>query len=138
VTSGPSTGISPRRAEISPLEEYQRQLRAGSFSFQYSPQAGRGFFPPRVLCPFTGSTELEWREASGLGTVYATTVVHPREGEPYNVAVIECDEAFRLMSRVEGLPPDEVRIGQRVRVQIRHPGDGLASFPVFVPLDAAS
>ena len=64
-------------------------------------------FYPRVLCPFTGSDKLEWRVSKGLGTVYATTVVHPGEGAPYNVALIDCDEGFRLMSRVEDIAPDE-------------------------------
>jgi uncharacterized OB-fold protein len=41
--------------------------------------------------------------------------VYPRKGEPYNVALIDCDEGFRLMSRVEGIPPMDVAIGTRVR-----------------------
>jgi len=49
----------------------------------------RAVFYPRVICPFTGNTALEWRIASGLGTVYATTVTHPAQGEPYNVALID-------------------------------------------------
>ena len=64
-----------------------------------------------MLCPFTGSDKLEWRVSKGLGTVYATTVVHPAEGEPFNVALIDCDEGFRLMSRVEDIAPEQVNIG---------------------------
>ena len=75
-------------------------------------------FYPRVLCPFTGSDELEWRVSKGLGTVYATTVVHPAEGKPFNVALVDCDEGFRLMSRVEDIAPEQVRIGQRVRFRV--------------------
>ena len=75
-------------------------------------------FYPRVLCPFTGSDQLEWRISKGLGTVYATTVVHPAEGKPFNVALIDCDEGFRLMSRVEDIAPEQVRIGQRVRFRV--------------------
>ncbi|MCU1375523.1 MAG: nucleic-acid-binding protein containing a Zn-ribbon [Actinomycetia bacterium] len=124
----------PGTAETSPLHQYQEHLRNGSFRYQFSPRAGRGFFPPRVLCPFTGATELEWREASGFGTVHATTVVHPRDGEPYNVALVECDEGFRLMTRVEGIDPAAVAIGQRVRVSIRLPDGDEAPHPVFEPV----
>ena len=48
-------------------------------------------FYPRVICPFTGSDALQWRVSKGMGTVYATTVVYPQTGEPYNVALIVLD-----------------------------------------------
>ena len=76
---------------------------AMSSTYQFSPEAGRAVFYPRMLCPFTGSDRLEWRISKGLGTVYATTVVHPIEGKPFNVALIDCDEGFRLMSRARPL-----------------------------------
>jgi uncharacterized OB-fold protein len=117
----------------SPLHEFQEHLRSGKFCYQFSTRADRGFFPPRVVCPFTGSTELQWREASGLGTVYSTTVVHPREGTPYSVVLVDCDEGFRIMSTVVDVDPDEVTIGLRVSVRINEGSEKVAPFPVFVP-----
>ena len=111
--------------------------RKGELAYQWSPAAGRAVFYPRVLCPFTGSTALEWRVASGLGTVYATTVTHPAQGEPYNVALIDCDEGFRLMSRVEDIDPMQVRIGMRVRFRIHRPGGDEPPYPVFIPAENA-
>ena len=100
--------------EQSPLAVYQAHLKKGELAYQWSPEAGKAVFYPRVICPFTGSDRLEWRVSAGLGSVYATTVVHPaREGTPYNVALIVCDEGFRLMSRVEEIPPEAVRIGMQ-------------------------
>jgi uncharacterized OB-fold protein len=76
--------------------------------------------------------------SNGLGTVYATTVVHPaREGGPYNVALIDCDEGFRLMSRVEGIAPEAVRIGMRVKFRVHRPGGDESPYPVFVPMEGA-
>jgi len=69
-----------------PLKTYLDHLARGELAYQFSPEAGRAVFYPRVLCPFTGSDRLEWRISKGLGTVYATTVVHPVEGRPFNVA----------------------------------------------------
>jgi uncharacterized OB-fold protein len=89
-----------------------------------------------VICPFTGSDKLEWRISKGLGTVYATTIVHPAEGKPFNVALIDCDEGFRLMSRVEDIAPEAVRIGQRVRFRVHTPS-GDDPYPVFTPLEGA-
>src|SRR5262249_31661249 len=82
-----------------PLKTYLDHLARGELAYQFSPEAGRAVFYPRMLCPFTGSDRLEWRISKGLGTVYATTVVHPIEGKPVNVALIDCDEGFRLRRR---------------------------------------
>src|SRR5262245_24394354 len=101
--------------ETSPLKTYIDHLEHGELAYQFSPEAGKAVFYPRIVWPFTGSERLEWRVSQGLGTVYATTVVHPQEGAPYNVALIDCDEGFRLMSRVEDVAPEDVKIGQRVR-----------------------
>ena len=71
--------------------------------------------------------------SAGAGTVYATTAVHPPEGAPFNVALIDCDEGFRLMSRVEDIPPADVKIGMRVRFRVHRPGGEEPPCPVFVP-----
>jgi uncharacterized OB-fold protein len=117
----------------SPLKTYLDHLEKGQLAYQFSPEAGKAVFYPRVLCPFTGSSKLEWRISKGLGTVYATTVVHPGEGAPYNVALIDFDEGFRLMSRVEGIAPDKVCIGQRVRLRVQAKAGDEDPFPLCVP-----
>ena len=121
--------------ESSPRATYVEHLKRGELAYQFSPAAGRAVFYPRVLCPFTGSDALEWRVSAGLGIVHATTVVHPAEGAPFNVALIDCDEGFRLMSRVEGIDPIEVKIGQRVRLRVHRPGGDEPPCPVFVPAE---
>ena len=122
----------------SPLAIYQAHLDRGELAYQWSPEAGRAVFYPRVLCHFSGSTALEWRVASGLGTVYATTVTHPMQGEPYNVALIDVDEGFRLMSRVEDIAPLDVRIGMRVRFRVHAAERDEPPYPVFTPADSAA
>ena len=122
------------RISQSPLAIYQAHLDRGELAYQWSPKANRAVFFPRVLCPFTGSGDLEWRVSAGLGTVYATTVTHPREGAPYNVALVDCDEGFRLMSRVEDIPPEAVAIGMRVRFRVHKPPGDEPAYPVFAPV----
>jgi uncharacterized protein len=122
------------RTKESPLAVYQAHLDKGELAYQWSPQANKAVFYPRVICPFTGSDRLEWRVSTGLGTVYATTVTHPREGAPYNVALIDCDEGFRLMSRVGDIPPEAVKIGMRVKFRVHRPGGDEPAYPVFVPV----
>ncbi|MGA2550303.1 MAG: OB-fold domain-containing protein [Burkholderiaceae bacterium] len=119
----------------SPLAVYLSYLRQGQLAYQYSPQAQRPVFFPRVICPFTGSDQLEWRVSAGLGTVYSVTVVFPKEGPEYNVALIDCDEGFRLMSRIHGVNNSEIQIGMRVSFTAFQSADDEDPYPVFVPLD---
>jgi len=100
-----------------PYARYLQHLKAGELAYQFSPEAGRAVFFPRVRCPYTGVDCLEWRISAGVGTVYSTSVVYPRKGDPYNVALIDLDEGFRMMSRVVTDDPMQVSIGQRVRFQ---------------------
>jgi len=123
--------------EASPLAVYQSYLDKGELAYQWSPAAGRAVFYPRLVCPYSGSTDLEWRVASGLGTGYAATVTHPRQGEPYNGALIDCDEGFRMMGRSEAIAPMQVASGMRVRFRV-HPAAGdQPAYPVFVPAEGA-
>ena len=119
----------------SPLAVYQAHLDKGELAYQWSPKAARAVFYPRVVCPYSGSTELEWRVASGLGTVYATTVTHPFKGDGYNIALVDCDEGFRMMGRVEEINPTAVKIGMRVKFRA-HPAEGdQPTYPVFTPAE---
>ena len=110
----------------SPAERYAAAARAGVLAYQWDPAAGHPVFPPRLVAPGTGTTELEWRESAGRGTVYSLTWIRPREGEPYNVALIDLDEGFRIMSRVDA-PAEAVRIGVAVTVRF---DDGVPVFEV--------
>lgn len=118
-------------AHGSPLAQFRDHLRRGELAYQFDAAAGRPVFYPRVLGPGTGTAGLEWRVSEGVGTVHAVTVISPRGEPPYNVVLVDMDEGFRLMSRVEDVPADEVRIGMRVRV--RAAGGDDAPYPVFVP-----
>jgi hypothetical protein len=117
----------------SPLTTYLAHLTRGELAYQFSPSTGGAVFYPRVIAPKTGKADLEWRISQGLGTVHSTTVVHPQQGEPYNVALIDVDEGFRMMSRVEDIAPARVKIGMRVRFRTHAAEGDEAPYPVFVP-----
>lgn len=122
-------------ATTSPLATYLAYLEKSELAYQFSPSTNTAVFYPRVISPATGHADLEWRVSKGLGTVHATTVVHPQQGEPYNVALIDVDEGFRMMSRVEDIAPTAVTIGMRVTFRV-HPGrDDEPPYPVFVPVE---
>ncbi|MQA81555.1 MAG: hypothetical protein GEV10_24240 [Streptosporangiales bacterium] len=116
----------------SPYETYREHCRRGALMHQTSLD-GTAVFYPRLVAPGTGETALVWRESCGRGTVYATTVIRPRRAEPYNVVLVELDEGFTMMSRVDGVEPEKVEIGMRVEVRMEPVGDDGEPWPVFVP-----
>jgi uncharacterized protein len=127
----------PDLKQQSPLGRYLEHCKRGELAYQVCTDDGSAVFFPRVVAPKTASPNLEWRVSKGLGTVYATTVVYSKDQSPYNVALIDVDEGFRMMSRVEDIEPLDVRIGMRVRVRM-HPGnDKQPPYPVFVPVGSA-
>ena len=112
-------------------EHYQAALNEGRFLIQHCTACGRHVFYPRSICPHCWSERLDWVAPQGTGTVYSTTTVRrkPEAGGSYNVALIDLDEGVRMMSRVEGLPPTDVKIGMRVRAAvINENGAGLVIF----------
>jgi hypothetical protein len=117
---------------VQPDVEYKAHLQKGRFALQRSRSTGRYVFYPRVAEPGTGNQDLEWVDASGLGTVYAVTVIYPKPpNAPYDVVLVDLDEGPRLMSRVDGIAAEGVRIGMRVKARIASAGD--EAFVVFDP-----
>ena len=113
---------------------YRRHLENGKLGYQRCADCAAAVFYPRVLCPVCGSGTLEWRESAGRGTVYATTAVHSRSRDPRNVVLVDLDEGFRMMSRVEGVPAEDVEVGMRVRFEVRR-GEEVEPVAVFVRED---
>jgi uncharacterized OB-fold protein len=101
-------------------------------------------FYPREVCPrCLSADDLEWRESSGVGSVYAVSVQH-RPGNPtmadrvpYAVALVEVDAGdgsttIRVMSNVVNCDPLSVRVGDAVALTWEPLSDG-RHLPVFQP-----
>ena len=106
-----------------PAVTYRRHLENGKLGYQRCADCSAAVFYPRVLCPICGSGALEWRESAGRVTVYATTAICSRDRDPRNVVLVDLDEGFRTMSRIEGVPAEEVEVGARVRFEVRRGGE---------------
>ena len=123
--------------KVSPYTTSRDHCNRGELAYQVCTDDDKVIFYPRVASPGTASPHLQWKVSAGLGTVYATTTVHQKDMKPYNVALINVDEGFRMMSRVEDIESDSVKVGMRVKMRM-HPGnEKQAPYPVFVPLEQA-
>jgi uncharacterized OB-fold protein len=109
--------------------------KRGKLVLQYCTDTGKFQHYPRPVSIYTGSRNLEWREVSGKGMIYACTVVRvPGPGLdgrlPLSVATVELDEGVRILGNVIGTDPDKVAIGQRVEVAWDHLADDV-NYPAF-------
>lgn len=104
---------------IHPEKQYADYLAQGEFRLLRAKASGKFIFYPRVAEPLTGDTDLEWVKASGRASVYSATIVRQRPpAADYNVVLVDLEEGPRMMSRVDGLPAAEVRIGMHVEARI--------------------
>ncbi|WP_159915894.1 Zn-ribbon domain-containing OB-fold protein [Pantoea sp. 18069] len=109
---------------------YFGRLAQGIFEIPRCDSCARHHFYPRVCCPYCGSQALAWVAPSGRGSVYSTTIVRKPEGD-YTVCLVDLEEGPRLMSRVVGIPVEEVRIGMAVQARVEQTPEG--ALLVFVP-----
>jgi uncharacterized OB-fold protein len=119
----------PRFDGPGPDAQYQQALREGRFVLQHCELCSVAHFPPALVCRSCGSARLAWRESPGRGEVYSTTTVRDRAGD-YNVAIVALEQGARMMSRIDGIVPEAVRIGLPVQARIVL---GEEAFVVFTP-----
>jgi len=137
-TDNVAVALEMNEMKVSPAATYIEYCKKGQLAYQVCLDDNTPVFYPRVAAPRTGSRNLEWRVSKGLGAVYATTTTTDvKRGNPdYNVCMVELDEGFRMMSRVEDIDSNHVKIGMRVKMRM-HPGDEKTPpYPVFVPAEA--
>ena len=101
------------------------------------------YWYPRDFCPSCFSWDVEWRKASGRGTVYTFAIQyrawHPGfAGDvPYVTALIDLEEGPRLYANLVGIEPDpaHVRCDMPVEVVFEDITDEI-SLPRFQPAGA--
>lgn len=80
---------------------------------------------PRYICPHCQSSNIEWMQASGEGTIHTYAVQHLAFGKwakqaPYVTAYIDLKEGDRMLTVLRGVDPnkpEEIKIGARVTVE---------------------
>lgn len=98
-------------------------LRAKDFRLQYCDGCGKFRFPPYPSCPHCGELGGTWKPVSGRGAIYSWIVVHRsplrdyQEDAPYVIALVELEEGPRIVGRLMGTDPEDVRAGLPVVAQ---------------------
>jgi len=102
-------------------------LVQGKLLIQRCASCGRLQHPPTPMCPGCHSFEMTAIESSGRGTIHSFVVAHhpplPPFEYPHVIVLVELEEGTRLVSRLVGTAPDDVRIGMSVAVEIERVDD---------------
>jgi uncharacterized protein len=105
--------------------------RQGRFMIPVCTACERAHWYPRAICPFCANDKVEWREASGKGTIYTFSAMR-RVKEPYVIAHVTLAEGPTMLTNIVDCDTDQVRIGQNVTVVFQETENG-PPVPVFKP-----
>jgi uncharacterized OB-fold protein len=104
---------------------YWANCRLQRLTFQRCSDCGSVTHPPLAVCPKCQSSNRGWIDAPADGVVFSFTWIHSSAHDaitsnvlPYNAAVIEFPSlpGVRLVSNVVDAHPDDLQIGDRVRL----------------------
>ena len=113
--------------------------RNGQLLLQHCQDCDRTIHYPRIECPHCASSRLDWRQASGRGTLYSFTVVQSNAPSaflpdmPYVVAVIRLEEGVQMLSNIVQCDPTQLRCDQAVEVVFERLNDDF-TLPKFKPV----
>jgi uncharacterized protein len=112
-------------------EPFWNAARQGRFVVPTCGACGKAHWYPRAVCPFCAAEKIEWRAASGRGTIYSFSVMR-RAKEPYAIAYVTLAEGPTMLTNIVDCDFDALRIGQSVRVGFGETTDG-PPVPLFRP-----
>jgi uncharacterized protein len=105
--------------------------RAGRFMIPVCTACGKAHWYPRAICPFCANDKVEWREASGKGTIYTFSVMR-RVKDPYVIAHVTLAEGPTMLTNIVDCDFAKVHIGQSVAVVFKETENG-PPVPMFKP-----
>ena len=110
-------------------------VRERKLVLQYCPQTKQFQHYPRPVSIYTGKRNIEWREVTGNGSIYAYTVIRipgpGLEGRlPLCVATVDLDEGVRFIGNVLNCAPEQLKVGARVKLAWDKLNDD-SSYPAF-------
>jgi hypothetical protein len=122
----------PTPIVTSETEIFWNAAREGRFVVPTCSACGKAHWYPRAICPFCASDKVQWRNASGRGSIYTFSVMR-RAKEPYAIAYVTLAEGPTIMTNIVDCDFDKLSIGQAVSVVFKDTDSG-PPVPMFRPL----
>ncbi|MCR9139946.1 MAG: OB-fold domain-containing protein [Alphaproteobacteria bacterium] len=117
-------------------EDFWNAANQQTLLFADCRDCGTPHYYPRRICPFCFSDRVDWKQASGLGRIYAFSLFR-RGSPPYVSAWVTLDEGVSMLTNITECDADLLRIGDRVEVVYRPAPDGQL-IPLFKPASTVS
>lgn len=112
--------------------------REGRLMLMKCGRCARIRLPAHTHCDNCLSTEVEWVQSSGRGTLHTFGVMHQRYHPafvpdiPYDVSVVELEEGPHIVTNIVDTPNEDLRVGMPVEVVFEQHED--VAIPKFRPV----
>ncbi len=100
-----------------------QKVKGLGFALPQCQDCSKFHFYPQSSCPHCLGERIEPGVASGMGEIFSFSVVYRAPNKkfsqqlPYVIGIIKTQEGPHLMARLEGVAPDLVAIGMKVKVK---------------------
>lgn len=133
----PLAGQRPAPIQLNFSKPFWDGAKDKKLMLQFCPKSRKYQFYPRPVSVYTGSRELEWREASGKGRIYSFSLSYKapppfKDAKPYVVASVELEEGVRILTNIINCDPKALKIDMPVR--LAWVLAGTSNYPVFEPV----
>ncbi|MEW5937813.1 MAG: Zn-ribbon domain-containing OB-fold protein [Candidatus Thermoplasmatota archaeon] len=103
------------------VSQFADELQKGRFVGSKCRDCGEISFPPRADCQRCLGSDFEFIAVKPEGSLVTFTVVHSAPAgfedlAPYVLGLVDLDGGGRVLSWIEGLQMNEIKIGMRVRI----------------------
>jgi len=116
-------------AEVKPFFD---AAAAGRLVLKKCADCGQYHHYPRAICPHCFSSNTQWVDAKGTGSVYTFSLLRRGVPVPYCIAYVTLDEGVSMMTNIVDCDLEAVSVGQRVKVVFK-PTEGGPPVPMFTP-----
>lgn len=127
------------------IEEFYRRCSDKALYLTRCNECRRVYGAPRTICPRCGSKNLTWIPSKGLGELVTWTIIHVAppgfEGmTPYVMGIVELEEGGRILSIIEHVEPEKLRVGLKLKINYYEPRENGGEWPqwpryYFEPLE---
>jgi len=113
-------------------EAFWKAAAEGTFLIKRCRTCGKAHWYPRTVCPFCVSSETEWINGSGRGSLYSFSYMR-KATPPFVMAYVTLEEGPTMMTNIVDCDPQDLRIGQAVKLVFK-PSEGGFAVPCFSPV----
>jgi len=127
--SKPRSTLHPAPVRNVHDEPFWEATSRGVFLIKVCTTCDQPHWYPRPHCPFCGSMQTVWREATGQGRIYSFSIMSNAH-RPTAVAIVELDEGPKVTTIIVEADVHRMRIDDQVTVRFESAEDGTL-IPVF-------